>query len=908
MPSHSAVDAPAELGQLKPAAAVPMRAGWPRGAALGLMTASGFAGLGYQIVWTQQGALWLGHEAAAVLAVITAFFGGLSLGALALGGRVQRSQQPAFWYAVCEAVIGIWSLALALWLGPVSGWMLALTGVDPSPFWQGSVAFVGTFLILLPATVAMGATLPAMERVLSRLDRPGSTVAALYASNTLGAVLGVLACAFWLVPQYGLVRTAAVCAFLNVICAGMAVRLSSWKSAFVMAAHVPLPAAVSLQRDGQIPLMLAATGILGIGYEVLVVRVISQVTENTVYTFAILLAVYLVGTAAGAALYQGVSQRTLARRASSPTQSADVAHGERSRRDRLLQMLALACLSGTASLWYAEDLHAAVMGLLGRSMASALTAEAVLALAAFALPTMVMGALFSHLCVQARAGGRSLGLCLGINTLGAAVAPPIFGLLLVPTVGAKWALLTVVAGYLTLLTRRAWFKPATVAALALAVAIAVVAPGLVFIQVPPGGRVVDYQEGSMAAVSVVQDGQGVSRLRINNRQQEGSSATRLADARQALLPLLLHPDPQRTLFLGLGTGVTASTAAEDPSLRVDVAELLPEVISASRHFTLPSQGSSGSRLNVIAADARRYVRASDTRYDVIISDNFHPARSGSASLYTVEHFQAVRARLAEHGLFCQWLPLHQLDLASLKSIVQSFIAVYPDGAAMLATHSLDTPVLGLIAHASPVRFHQQRLRERLAHQKLSSEIADFGIADELELFGGLIASSAALARFASGAPLNTDDHPVVAYLAPRITYAPDSLPRDRLFALLDELTLTPGELIDSSSGRDPAWPVRLAAYWAARDNFLKAGRHVQPSAGVREMLAQVQEPLLATLRISPEFRPAYDPLLRMAVALGRSDPLAAGALLAEMMRLQPARAQAGQALQLLTLPPQPTAR
>jgi spermidine synthase len=745
--------------------------------------------------------------------------------------------------------------------------------------------------------VAMGATLPAMERVLSRLDRPGSTVAALYASNTLGAVLGVLACAFWLVPQYGLVRSAAVCAILNFICAGMAVRLSTWKSGFAMAAHVPLHAAVSFQREGKIPLMLAATGILGIGYEVLVVRVISQVTENTVYTFAILLAVYLVGTAAGAALYQDMSQRMLARRASSPTQSEGVAHDERSPRDRLLQMLALACLSGMTSLWFAEDLHAAVVGLLGRSMASA-----------FALPTMVMGALFSHLCVQAHASGRSVGLCLGINTLGAAIAPPIFGLLLVPTVGAKWALLTVVAGYLTLLTRRAWFKPMTVSALALGAAVAVVAPPLAFVEVPPGGRVVDYQEGSMAAVSVVEDGQGVSRLRINNRQQEGSSATRLADARQALLPLLLHSDPKRALFLGLGTGVTASMAAEDPSLRVDVAELLPEVISASRHFTSFSQGTSGARLNVIAADARRYVRASDTRYDLIISDNFHPARSGSASLYTVEHFQAVRARLAEQGLFCQWLPLHQLDLASLKSIVRSFIAVYPDGAAMLATHSLDTPVLGLIAHASPVRFNQQRLRERLAHQKLSSEIADFGIADELELFGGLIASSAALARFASGAPLNTDDHPVVAYLAPRITYAPDSLPRDRLFALLDELTLTPGELIDSSSGRDPAWPVRLAAYWAARDNFLKAGRHVQPSAGVREMLAQVQEPLLATLRISPEFRPAYDPLLRMAVALGRSDPLAAGALLAEMMRLQPARAQAGQALQLLTLPPQPTAR
>jgi spermidine synthase len=892
-----------------------MKAGWPQLAALGLMIASGFAGLGYQIVWTQQSTLWLGHEAAAVLAVVAAFFGGLSLGALALGRRVQRSHKPAFWYAGCEAVIALWSLALAHWLTPVSAWMLMFTGAQPNPIWQWSVAFIGTFVILLPATMAMGATLPAMERVLTQLDLRGGSFAILYACNTLGGVMGVLACAFWLVPQWGLVLTATVCAVLNVFSAVVALQLANKKSGSKATSHSPLPAAEIVQRKIQIPLLLAATGLLGIGYEVLVVRVISQATENTVYTFAILLAVYLIGTAVGAALYQGVSRRNLARQARSATQGARATHENANLSDHLLVMLAVACLLGTATLWMAEELNAAVLGLFGRSMASALVAEMALALTAFALPTMVMGALFSHLCAQAHGStaapetgdkkdsGTSFGLCLGINTLGAALAPPVFGILLMPSLGAKWSLLIVAAAYLALLSRRAWFKPMTVSTLALGVLLAAVAPPLVFIEVPPGGRVVSYQEGAMAAVSVVEDAHGVSRLRINNRQQEGSSATQLADARQALLPLLLHPNPQRALFLGLGTGVTASAAARDPTLRVDVVELLPEVITASRYFAQASEGASGGRLNFINADARRFVRASDTRYDVIVSDNFHPARSGSGSLYTVEHFEAVRARLAPRGVFCQWLPLHQLDLASLQSIVQSFMAVYPDGAAMLATHSLETPVLGLIAHASPMRFDQQLLRERLARQHLSSDLADFGIANELELFGGFIASSAALSRFASGAPLNTDDHPIVSYLAPRITYAPDSLPRDRLLGLLSELTLTPTALINFTPDSDRAWPGRLSAYWAARNYFLKAGRHVQPSADVREMLAQVQEPLLAILRISPEFRPAYDPLLRMAMALGRTDPSAARILLAELVRLQPTLGQATQALQMLQAAP-----
>ena len=72
---------------------------WRARASLGLMVASGFAGLGYQIVWTQQSSVWLGHESAAVLAVVAAFFGGLAAGALALGPCIERSAQPVRWYA-----------------------------------------------------------------------------------------------------------------------------------------------------------------------------------------------------------------------------------------------------------------------------------------------------------------------------------------------------------------------------------------------------------------------------------------------------------------------------------------------------------------------------------------------------------------------------------------------------------------------------------------------------------------------------------------------------------------------------------------------------------------------------------------------------------------------------------------
>ncbi|MDH0866797.1 fused MFS/spermidine synthase [Mitsuaria sp. GD03876] len=424
----------------------------------------------------------------------------------------------------------------------------------------------------------------------------------------------------------------------------------------------------------------------------------------------------------------------------------------------------------------------------------------------------------------------------------------------------------------------------------------------------------------MAAVSVVEDGQGVSRLRINNRQQEGSSTSLFVDGRQALLPLLLHPAPRRALFLGLGTGATSGTAAQDPSLQVDAVELLPEVIDASSHFT-QSLGLAGALPRFVAADARRFVRAAGTRYDVIVSDNFHPARSGSGALYTREHFAAVRERLAPGGLFCQWLPLHQLDLDSLRSVTRAFLAEYPEAVAVLATNSLETPVVGLVGRRdAPVTAEtlpagrmlpadrtppvdrtfaggrtladwQARVGGTPARRD-GRGLSDFGIDDAFDVLGGVIAGSAALAGFAGDSPMNTDDRPVVAYLAPRLLYAPTSTPKDRFFELMHRLSVRPRDL-GLRSAEDER---RLSAYWRARDLFLEAGRAARPTADPAAMLAQVEAPLLAALRMSPDFRPAYDPLLRMAMALAPRDPAAARRVLIALRDAQPARPEAGEAL------------
>ena len=240
------------------------------------MVASGCAALGYQIVWTQQAALWLGHEGAAALAVVAAFFGGLALGAGCLAGAIARSAHPGRWYAACELAMAAWGLVLALALQPASQLVNTLLGPAPSPLWHSAVAFGGTFFLLLPATLAMGATMPAMERLLAQLKTGGANLGALYAGNTVGAVIGVCGAAFWWLPQWGLTATALACAALNLLCAVTVLLLL--RSApqrrtrplpNLRPSHLVLAESASRRR---LKLALVMTGLLGIGYEVVVLR------------------------------------------------------------------------------------------------------------------------------------------------------------------------------------------------------------------------------------------------------------------------------------------------------------------------------------------------------------------------------------------------------------------------------------------------------------------------------------------------------------------------------------------------------------------------------------------------------------------------------------------------------------
>jgi spermidine synthase len=400
-----------------------------------------------------------------------------------------------------------------------------------------------------------------------------------------------------------------------------------------------------------------------------------------------------------------------------------------------------------------------------------------------------------------------------------------------------------------------------------------------------------YREGVMAAVSVVRDASQALHLKVNDRFQMGGTTSAYSDRRQAHIPLLLHPDPRRALFLGLGTADTFAAAADYPELRADGVELVPEIIPLLPHFAQTNQAAlSNERLRIRVADARRYVSASRERYDVIVADLFHPARDGAGSLYTLEHFRAVSDLLAEDGLFCQWLPLYQLDLDTLRSIIRTYLEVFPRGSAYLAQFSLETPMIGLVSRHPSGGITADWLMSRRQAPALARALDGLHLHNLYALLGHYLAGSRQLAEFAAGVPLNRDDHPYVVFQAPHFAYASAQPAHVRLLTLADRFRADPGEVLGSEDSSDIHR--RLEQYWQARNRFLHLGVGVYRTEDAAQLVAQIGQPLLELVRLSPDFDAAYRPLLAMARKLRLQDAGASKALLLALAEANPERQEA----------------
>ncbi|MEM9056092.1 MAG: fused MFS/spermidine synthase [Pseudomonadota bacterium] len=840
--------------------------GGRRFALYGLLLLSGSAGLGYQTLWTKTLTVALGHEMPSLIAVVAAFFAGLSLGAWTLGRRIGQSAHPQRWYAGFELVIAGWALASLVLLPWLASAAATALGVQPHPAVQWLMAFALPFAGLLPATFAMGATLPAMEQVLARASARGEVVGGAYAANTAGALFGVLGSVFWLLPTYGQQTTLLLFAATNVVCAVGALLLVRGASTPLATAPAGGPTAAGATH---LSLLLFGTGLLGIGYEVLAVRVMSQVFEGTLYSFATALAVYLAASSAGAAAFQRYADRLAPERWLTG----------------LLAALGWSCLLGLIVLYQAQPLYRALRLATGDTVLDVLLSEMLLALSVYLLPSLLMGATFTLLAQSARNQAGDIGRALGLNTLGSAFAPAVFGVVLLPLAGAKWALGALVLGYLALLPpARAGRRRLQIALRFVPPVVLLLLPALQVVTLREGEEVLSYREGIMAATAVVERG-NARNLRVNNRYQMGGTSAEalLFQRRQAHIPILLHPAPDKALFLGVASGATIGAAASHQNLELDAVELVPEVLGLLEYFS-PHNDAPQDRANVklYAADARRFVRVADKHYDVIVADLFHPARDGAGLLFTREHYQAIAGRLADDGVFCHWLPFHQLDMTMIRLITRTFQSVFPDAHLVLASDLLKYPALGLVTGFDGAQVSRGYLKQRVEDPALRQALQRVLLSNDLQLFATVLLDDEALAALAGPGPLNTDDLPLVSYRAPRFSYDRGSQPYGRLMDLLAAHNAHVPRTLAAATQTDPAFDTRLRRFVRARNIYLHALQaHIENGEDAALTL------YLASARASSDYHTGFAQLFRVARTRAEQSPSSALAILEVLHELRP---------------------
>jgi spermidine synthase len=250
--------------------------------------------------------------------------------------------------------------------------------------------------------------------------------------------------------------------------------------------------------------------------------------------------------------------------------------------------------------------------------------------------------------------------------------------------------------------------------------------------------------------------------------------------------------------------------------------------------------------------------------------------------------------LTETGIFCQWLPLYQLDLEVFKVITRTFLQVFPDGQAYLAHYSIDQPIIGLVGGNRKLHFPEKWYRKRVQGRQFQRYMAGFGYDSLYSLLGNFMAGSDVLKQYAGEGPLNTDTFPVVLFEAPRFVYGNPGPPHQRLLALLAAFSPPDPEAILSKviTEEDYLARERISTYWSARDSFLELGTNMERTTDVNRLHARASGPLLEVVRKSVDFSAAYFPLISIAYELYPHDRDASHQLLRDLERANPIRPEA----------------
>ncbi len=693
----------------------------------------------------------------------------------------------------------------------------------------GLIRFALCFVVLLVPTSLMGATLPLLASYVARHSAAGRGpkkrrkkkakkgppqsdaggaeatrwASLLYGLNTAGAVAGTVLSGFVLVALLGLAGSNASLVAINLGVGLVAIAASRRfpapavpKEAVdkerVVGSESEAPASAAHQADlyRLVLGLFLANGVFNLAYEVLWARALALIIGTTTYALSVMLAVFLTGIAAGSLWMTR-------------------------RLERLEHPLRLLLAIQTAMvLWVlASPLlvnalpHVFLRGLwaFGISWGSSLALKCTLS-ALLLLPlTLGMGAVFPlgiKLAFRRTEGlGREIGDLYGINTAGGIAGAFLAGFLVIPALGVERGLAACALGHLAAVTvlvlasrrgreiaRASRVKWATAGALALVLAFAarwdplILASGVYFQPrtfYDSNGRVMleermsqaslrYHAEGASATVDVLEAPGGFRALAINGKSVATSNYYDYRVQRLlGVLPLLLHPEPKRILVIGLGTGMTSGTGSIDPVTEsLEIVEITEEVVGATEHFRPWNLGVVDKPITrVIVEDATHYLRFTGKRYDVITSDPIHPFVIGAGDLYSTDNYRVARSKLETGGVFCQWVPLYQLDDPDIDSILRTFDEVWDNATVWLT--GKDFILCGARdGYANDFAGFKARA-ENDAYARILRLLGFWTPEEVLSAYVGKLSS---LREEFAGAAVNTVERPYLEFSAPRAIF------------------------------------------------------------------------------------------------------------------------------------------
>ena len=743
-----------------------------------LFVGSGCAALIYEVVWFQLLQLTIGSSAVSLSVLLGTFMGGMCLGSLLLPRLVGSERHPLVVYAALEGGIAAAGL-LVLVGGPAIGAAYDSLGLAGYP------GIVGRGLVaaacLLPPTMMMGATLPAVARWVRTTPGGLAWLGWFYGGNIAGAVAGCLLASFALLRHFDMATATYVAMACNVAVALVAIGLAGRVSD---APWPKPPPPARLPRASWPPLVaIGLSGLTALAAEVIWTRLLALQFGGTVYTFSLILAVFLAGLGIGS-----MAGAAIGRRSPRPGFALAVCQS------LLVAAMAWAAWQISRSLPYWP-----INPSIETDPVFTLQLDLVRTIWVVLPAACLWGASFSLAVAAAGGPGRDPARLVG-GVSAANTAGGIVGALMAPL--AVWwlgsqrtqqvllAISAVSACSLLMFLpggglidprdrRRRWS-----AVLAVLAAVAVAAWTVPPVSAPlvaygrhsalAGGRqdIFYVGEGLQTAVAVSRTASG--RLNYHNAGKVQASSEPQDMRLQRMLghlATLVPSNPRKVLVIGFGAGVTAGAVSIDPRVEeetiVEIEPLVPRAVSA--HFSRHNNAvASNPRVRIRIDDGRHFLLTTRERFDAITSDPLDPWVKGAAALYTREFFELVRSRLEEGGVFTLFVQLYETSEAAVKSELATFFAVFPDGLVFGNTRDGLGYDLVLLGQAGPPAIDVDAIAARLARpemEPLARSLREAGLGSATDLFATFAARAADLEPWLRGAAINRDADLRLQYLA-----------------------------------------------------------------------------------------------------------------------------------------------